>query len=213
MDAVHIILGAPKLEEVMPLIQSEGIVIGVDRGALIAIEEGIPLDIAIGDFDSISKEEKALVHTKANKVMNFPTDKDDTDTELAFLYVMNNYSNAKVFLYNWYGGRVDHLYSILLVALQNRFKALVPNLHYISDKNNISYFSPGTYRIEKIERMEYLSYVLLTPVEKLTLKEVKYTLEEVSFDHPMSLISNEFIGVEATFSFATGIVAVIQSND
>lgn len=45
---VHIILGAPKVEDIKPLIQSPGLVIGVDRGAIIAIDEKIKLDIALG---------------------------------------------------------------------------------------------------------------------------------------------------------------------
>ena len=61
--------------------------------------------------------------------------------------------------------------------------------------------------------MDYLSYVLLTEVKALTLKDVKYELNEESFNRPVALISNEFIGEEASFSFEEGIVAVIQSND
>ena len=33
-------------------------VVGIDQGAILALEEGIALDAAIGDFDSIEKEEE-----------------------------------------------------------------------------------------------------------------------------------------------------------
>ena len=41
MKTVHIVLGAPKREEIKPLISEKGLVIGVDRGALLAVEEEI----------------------------------------------------------------------------------------------------------------------------------------------------------------------------
>lgn len=72
MENVHIILGAPKKEEISPLIQSNGIIIGVDRGALFAIEENLKIDIALGDFDSISPLEKERIERDGTKNSSFP---------------------------------------------------------------------------------------------------------------------------------------------
>lgn len=213
MKAVHIILGAPKEEAIKPLMKEEGIVLGVDRGALFALEEGITVDIAVGDFDSISEDEKERIDQEVGEVLSFPTDKDDTDTEIALLYALEHYKGSRVYLYNWYGGRIDHLYSILLVALQVRFEALIPNLHFVSKKNQISYYLPGQHRVDKLEEMDYLSYILLTEVQELTLNDVKYPLEKSSFERPVALISNEFLDNQARFSFTEGIVATIQSRD
>ena len=213
MDAVHIVLGAPKLETIKPLIKEDGIVIGVDRGALLALEEEIQVDIAIGDFDSVSTNERDFIQKNVKQQLKYPSDKDDTDAELALLYVLEHHPDADIYLYNWYGGRIDHLYSILLIPIQERFESLIPNLHLMSGKNNISYFLPGEHRLEKLSDMDYLSYVLLTEVENLTLNEVKYELREESYDRPTALISNEFISNEASFSFENGIIAAIQSTD
>lgn len=213
METVHIILGAPKEEQIKPLITEAGLVIGVDRGALIALEEEIPLDIALGDFDSISRQGFEKIKREAKHVDAYPSDKDDTDTELAFNHVLENHPNATIYLYNWYGGRIDHLYSILLLPLQERFSALTENMQYVSKKNHISYFFPGEHRIQRMKDMEYLSYILLTEVENLTLENVKYTLNKVSFKQPEALISNEFIDEEAFFSFTKGRIAVVQSID
>lgn len=213
MVAVHIVLAAPKVEAIKPLIKESDIVIGVDRGALLALEEGIQVDVALGDFDSISAEEKDFVETKVKKKLNYPSVKDDTDAELAFLYVLEHYPAAEIYLYNWYGGRIDHLYSILLMPIQERFASLIPRLHLVSGKNSISYFLPGEHQVDKLSDMDYLSYILLTEVVDLTLNGVKYALKEESYDRPIALISNEFLSNKATFSFETGIVAAIQSKD
>lgn len=213
MEDIHIILGAPKREDIAPLIQTDGILIGVDRGALLAIEEKLKIDIALGDFDSISRFEKEIVENSQAKVLNFPADKDDTDAELAFEYVLSHFETNNIYVYNWYGGRVDHLHSILMIVLQKRFESLVSKIKYISKNNFIEYFLPGKYVIDKMEQMDYLSYILMTEVEGLTLKEVKYELSEEDFERPLALISNEFLNSQATLVFKKGIIAAIQSRD
>lgn len=213
MKDIHIVLGAPKREEIAPLIQTEGILIGVDRGALLAMEENLKVDIALGDFDSVSPFEKEIIKDSKAKVLSFPSDKDDTDAELAFEYVLSHFETNNIYVYNWYGGRVDHLHSILMIVLQKRFESLVPKIKYVSKNNFIEYFLPGKYVIDKMEQMDYLSYILMTEVEGLTLKEVKYELSEEDFERPLALISNEFLNSQATLVFKKGIIAAIQSRD
>lgn len=213
MKDIHIILGAPKAELLAPLLKSDGIVIGVDRGGLLALEEGIEIEVALGDFDSISAHEKNRIAQETSELIEYPSEKDDTDTEIALLYVLKHYTNSKVYIYNWYGGRIDHLYSILLLMHQERFKKILPNLRLVSKNNDISYYLPGKHRVDKIEEMDYLSYILLTEVKDLTLEDVKYPLSKKSFKRPLALISNEFLEEQAKFSFSEGLVAVIQSKD
>ena len=213
MNTIHIILGAPKQEEIKPLMEDKGLVIGVDRGSIYAFEEDIKVDIALGDFDSMSIKEKKLLTRNVSKIRNYPADKDDTDTEIALLYVLENYPEAKILIYNWYGGRIDHLYSLFMLVLQKRFQPLVSKIRFISEKNHLSFYLPGEHIINKIGKMNYLSYILLTKVKNLTLKDVKYVLSEENFEQPQALISNEFLSEQARFSFSKGIIGVIQSRD
>ena len=213
MKAIHIILGAPKVEEIKPLIQANGVIIGVDRGALYALEEGIEVDVALGDFDSISDEEKLMLDNVIKETGSYPSEKDDTDTEIAFEHALKNYDADNIYVYNWYGGRVDHLHSLLMVVLQKRFEQLVPKLKFVSKDNHIEYFLPGEYHLRKMKEMHYLSYILLTEVKGLTLKGVKYEVERTDFERPLALISNEFKNNEAILIFEEGIVAAIQSRD
>lgn len=212
---MHIILGAPQMEVLKPLIQSPGpgLVIGVDRGAFIAIEEGIGLDVALGDFDSVSSMEKSKVKQSAEEIFSFPADKDDTDAELALMYILENLDAANIYIYNWSGGRIDHLYSLLMIVLQERFLPIVSKINFVSSHNYISYYLAGEYNLNKIKRMEYLSLILLTEVKKLTVTDVSYPLKDEDYILPRALISNKFLNEEATLSFSEGIIAVIQSRD
>ena len=53
--------------------------IGVDRGALIAYQNNIYVNLAIGDFDSVTKDELILIQEKS-KVIKLNPIKDLTDT-------------------------------------------------------------------------------------------------------------------------------------
>ncbi|MDN6195138.1 MAG: hypothetical protein L0I93_01435, partial [Atopostipes suicloacalis] len=90
MIDVHIILAAPKQEKIKPLLQSEGFIIGVDGGAEIALEESIELDLALGDFDSITYNNSLEIKKNSKSLFTFPSEKDDTDAELALLYILEN---------------------------------------------------------------------------------------------------------------------------
>ena len=44
--------------------------VGVDGGCLKLLEQGLPLDIAVGDFDSVSETDCARSEPKPNKLFN-----------------------------------------------------------------------------------------------------------------------------------------------
>ena len=49
--------------------------VGVDRGSLHLIEQGIVPDLAVGDFDSVSSQEFELVQRKAKEVLRAQPEK------------------------------------------------------------------------------------------------------------------------------------------
>ena len=53
--------------------------IGVDRGSLFLIEQGICPDLAVGDFDSVSEKELALIYSHSKEVLQAQPAKDYTD--------------------------------------------------------------------------------------------------------------------------------------
>ncbi|MDU1741293.1 MAG: thiamine diphosphokinase, partial [Streptococcus lutetiensis] len=55
--------------------------VGVDRGSLFLLENKLPLDIAVGDFDSVSQDELQEIQHKAGVFIQANPEKDDTDTE------------------------------------------------------------------------------------------------------------------------------------
>lgn len=83
--------------------------VGIDRGALYLLQAGYPVDLAVGDFDSLSNEEQKEVFAKAKEYTRSPAEKDDTDTQLGILKTFERYPQAEVTLIGATGGRLDHL--------------------------------------------------------------------------------------------------------
>src|SRR5690554_3517846 len=78
-------LGAWALEEIKP----DDILIGADRGALFLIEHGYRPSLAIGDFDSVTSEEKGLIQQHSDQFLSCDAlMKDEPDTEQAFLHAV-----------------------------------------------------------------------------------------------------------------------------
>ena len=65
--------------------------VGVDRGAFYLLKQGLPLDLAVGDFDSVSDEELMHIKDRAKEVIQAQPEKDDTDLELAVLACFERY--------------------------------------------------------------------------------------------------------------------------
>lgn len=149
------------------------------------------VSLAIGDFDSGGKE---YLDDKINRLI-YPAEKDQTDLELALMYVskLNNVSEILIFDAN--GGRSDHyLINLKLIAkYQNRYH--IP-IKMINETEEISYLSKGEYKIIN-NNYQYISLINFDTCN-LTLEGFKYNLNNYYLPKDNTLtISNEIIGKEA----------------
>ncbi|GEK88055.1 thiamine diphosphokinase [Alkalibacterium putridalgicola] len=209
----HIVLGAPAEQAVFPEPRQGDSVIGVDRGAFECLSRDIGVTIAVGDFDSVTPEEKAALRSSAESFHEFDSDKDDTDAEIALKIAVNDETVSDIRIYNWSGGRLDHLLSIFYMVYQPRFKKAIGRMTLYNKTNTITFYPPGSHTLVKDTARQYLSFIGMTPIEELTLRGVKYPLDKESYSYPRALVSNEFLEKECRFSFSTGLLAVIQSGD
>ena len=80
--------------------------IGVDHGAVCCMRQGIAMRKAVGDFDSITREELAQLKQYC-EVEKLPSHKNETDTEVAIEAALQlGYDD--IILYGGLGGRLDH---------------------------------------------------------------------------------------------------------
>ena len=187
--------------------------IGVDGGCLKLMEEELPIDLAIGDFDSISLEDKEALKNYASNMIEFPSEKDFTDFEEALMWVAKSYPQQKVHVLGAFGGRVDHAISCLWTMFRPELQALIPYLSLEDEWNYISFLTPGDYVIEKLDHTKYLSFITTGPVTQLTLKNVKYKFKTQDYYFPIAFIINLFIEEKLEISFKSGVIIVGQTRD
>jgi thiamine pyrophosphokinase len=85
-----------------------GLVVAADAGADTAARLGLRVDLAVGDFDSLSPDGLARLRAAGVPVERAPAAKDESDTELAIRAALSRGSRALTIL-GGLGGRPDHL--------------------------------------------------------------------------------------------------------
>jgi thiamine pyrophosphokinase len=176
-------------------------IVGIDRGALVCAQEGLLMDVAIGDFDSVTSAELEVIKKHCKEIVILDAVKDVTDAQAALAYV-DGYD--EVILCGGLGGRIDHqLINIGLVKKDIRL--------CLWDENHLIYAVDGEKTIKKAG-FRYLS-LFSCGESTVDLSGVKYPLSNRRIDEDdLYLVSNEIIDEEA-FIRVMGKVLIIQSND
>lgn len=83
------------------------LVIAVDSGVGIARTYGLPVHVLLGDLDSVSPGDQAWAEAEGASTIEFPTNKDATDLELAIDHAIDEGADDIIAL-GIEGGRLDH---------------------------------------------------------------------------------------------------------
>ena len=182
-------------------IKENELVIGVDQGAYYLAKNQFKMDLAIGDFDSVSTEEFNLIKQYAKTIRTFAVKKDYTDTRLAIdeAFVLG-YDTIK--LYGGVGKRFDHSYA-------NMQLLRLGNIEIINDSTKMYVLHPGKHYIQN--EFPYISFFALETVYHLQLQGFLYELKKDKLTTDDSLcISNQGSG---TVTFHEGLLLVIEQRD
>lgn len=186
--------------------------IGVDRGSLFLIEQGICPDLAIGDFDSVSEEELALICSQSKEVLQAQPEKDDTDLELAVKVVFARYPQAQVTIFGAFGGRLDHTLANIFLPSNPEIVPCMQQIRLCNAQNELRYCPQGRHEVKPVAGMNYLAFM---PADdgRLTIEGAKYPLNESNYFFKKVYASNEFIDESVFLECQSGYVIVIYSKD
>ena len=176
-------------------------VVGIDKGALYALECGIKLDLALGDFDSIHEDQFDLIKDRTS-IKKLNPIKDDTDTFDA-VKMLNDYSKITI-LGGIQGKRIEHfMANINMLKLDNRIE-IIDNYSHIFIKNESF--------ILKKDQYKYVSFFAVEDVFGLDLIGFKYSLSNQILSSIDSFcISNELTSSTGFVNFRKGKLLVIKS--
>lgn len=183
-------------------------VIAADSGVALARAMGLPIDVAVGDFDSLDPQLVVQLDDLAGEVRWFSTDKDATDLELA-LQVAGERGPARVLVLGLEGGRPDHALANLLAAASPRFSAL--DLELVLDRGR-------AWIVRDTLRGPWPAGALLSvlPVHGdavVSITGVRWPLEEAHLPAGTTHgISNEAAGGEVTLTVHDGTTICISPH-
>ena len=183
--------------------------IGADRGALYLAEAGYSIDMAVGDFDSVSEAEMEKIYKASGEVEKLSAQKDETDLEHAIKRAIR-ITSGTVHILGATGTRLDQTLSAI-----NLLKLLLDNgrAAFIYDKSNRIRLIEGHAQLSK----SYYRYVSLIPygdiMTNVSLKGFKYSGEHITLERKSSLgISNEIVEDTAEIN-CRGYLFLFESED
>jgi thiamine pyrophosphokinase len=105
-----------------PVLPAGALVIGADSGVDYALALGLHVDVAVGDFDSVSTGGLERVEREGARVERHPADKDKTDLELALDEAVRA-GATEIIVVGVGGGRLDHYMANLLLLASPKYAA------------------------------------------------------------------------------------------
>jgi len=181
--------------------EKDDFIIGADQGARMLAENDFHFNLALGDFDSVGKMTVEYIEDYCDEILKYSTSKDYTDTYLAVKEAIKR-GYDEIIIYGGIGRRFDHTYANI-----NLLK--LGNIKIVTTNEIIYTLDPGEYLIDNDSK--YISFFAIEDVQKLSLRDFKYELEETDVDSYNPLcISNEGRG---TVSFTEGLLLVVHQNE
>ena len=186
---------------VLELVRGAALTIAADGGARHAAPLGVRIDLWVGDFDSSAD----LAHLHAPR-QTFPTDKDNTDLELA-LGIAKRRGATGALVLGAFGGRFDHALGIALMAARETRNGFTINLESGTESGWV--LTPAQPFELPLTAGQTFSVLALEDAWGLSIAGAKWSLERVSLNFGASLgISNEALGA-VKLSLEAGVALVI----
>ncbi|MBG0762514.1 thiamine diphosphokinase [Acholeplasma laidlawii] len=181
------------------IIKKPAYVIAVDQGLFDAYKQGVFVDLAIGDFDSLS--DISLLDKVLYKRLN-PV-KDITDTEAALQYALS-LNPAHTYILGGIGGsRLEHSYANLLLLFD------YDNVSIMTSESVVVKFNVGMHKTK------FNGYINIFSQNQavISLTGFKYELDTYKLKMFDRLgISNELKDTEGTIKVHSGSILVVYTK-
>lgn len=188
--------------------KADDLTIAADSGYCNALALGESVQILVGDFDSIDKDQQ--IDEKV-EILTVPAEKDFTDTQLAIETAIKR-GARDIVIVGGLSGRLDHTLSNLAI-LRELSESQVYGL--ITDgKNRVRYIRSTSTLISR-SGYKYLSLIADDEkVKGVSVEGCKYPLENATLTNRYQYaISNEITGNCALVSVKKGGLYIIESAE
>ncbi len=202
-NSICYIFGAGDKTTCTITLKENDLIIAADGGYDYACDLGQPVDVLIGDMDSIESSTPP-----ANRLVH-PKEKDDTDMMLALKYGLEHgYTNFHI--YGGLGGRLDHtlanIQSLSYLTTQQASGILHGEDYQITAIRDSSFSLPAK------EHGTVSIFSLSDRCEGVTIHGLKYSLTDGSLTNSFPLgVSNEYTGEAACITVRSGVLGILYT--
>ena len=187
-------------------VQRGDFIVACDAGYRNAARLGLQPDLIVGDFDSAPRPKTA------QETIVLPHVKDDTDTQYAAHWLLEQGYDEITLLGALGGARLEHTLANLATGLylaKNGVSVLLAD-----ERSELRFLTPSRALVLAHHDWKFLS---LFPMEGtltgVCLRGVKYRLEDAVLTNRVPLgVSNEFAAPEAEISLTQGILMIAQTK-
>jgi thiamine pyrophosphokinase len=185
-------------------------VIAADSGYDHAVESDIPVNLLVGDLDSISDSGLAHALRSGVKIDEYPTDKDDTDLELALRAAIASGAGS-VAIHGGEGGRLGHLLSIALSTSHLSLAAVDVAWH--TDTGIVRAATPQRSVTLSADIGETITLLPVGDAHGVTTSGLRWPLTDATLDHGATRgVSNVATKDQVHIEVGEGAVLVIQEG-
>jgi thiamine pyrophosphokinase len=191
------------------VIPTGGLVVAADGGAEFALARGIRVDVAIGDFDSISPERLVALGASGTHIERHPCEKDATDLELA-LEVARDLRARQVVVVGGGGARLDHLFGQLLLLGAEAYSEMEVDAQFGSA---VVHVVRGERVIAGVRGELVSLFALHGPAHGVVTDGLVYPLLGETLQPGSTRgVSNVFAESEVRVAVASGVVMVVRPS-
>jgi thiamine pyrophosphokinase len=191
------------------LASTHRLVIAADGGAAHCLTAGVPVDLLVGDFDSVDGTVLETLAAQGTRIVKFPVGKDFTDLELA-LAEARAQGATRVTVTGASGGRLDHTLGALgaLASVAELEPAL------IEPGDNTWVLAPeGRRSIELQGDGATVSLIAFGGAADVTITGVRWPLNHARLTPDAALgVSNVITGARARISVHEGVILAISAD-
>ncbi len=194
--------------------EKEDFLIAADGGFITCEEQGVKVDVLLGDFDSLPDHRRSILEEwkreRKDDLLILPTVKDDTDMMAAVKLGLER------------GFRQFSLYGAFGTKRPEHFIANLQTLLYLKEHQaeGTLYTADGFVKALVAESLDisseskgFVSVLSAGDEATVSIRGMKYNIEETRITNGFPLgVSNETIGEEATIEVHSGSVFVIFSQ-
>ena len=196
-------------KQVLAQISPDDFIVAVDGGLAYVLTLGLQPKVLIGDLDSVKEENLNRLDGTSCEIIRFPLEKDETDLELAFTYVLEK-GCKQICVAAALGGRLDQ-------TMGNVFMLTHPDLTDCKvrlDDGVEEAFLVGRRSLIFGKAGDTVSLLPLSPkVEGVVTEGLAYPLRsETLWAHLTRGISNQMLGDQAVVSTSEGHLLCLHSR-